>query len=173
MIAPASLFGFPLPSSDPKFLVLVSVHVALGPPAVIAGALAMLSTKGRGRHSKAGTVYFWSLAGLFVTMSMLAFLRWSQDYHLFLLGALSFGAAMLGRYAIHQSWVRMHLACMATSYIVMLIAFYVDNGKNLPIWKDLPAWTYWFLPLAVGVPLTVRYLVQLPYFSLPSRSGPA
>jgi len=27
---------------------------------------------------------------------------------------------------------------MSLSYVLMLIAFYVDNGKQLPIWKDLP-----------------------------------
>ncbi len=33
----------------------------------------------------------------------------------------------------------------------MLTAFYVDNGKSLPLWQDLPATlTYWLLPSAVG-----------------------
>jgi hypothetical protein len=32
---------------------------------------------------------------------------------------------------------------MSLSYVLMLIAFYVDNGKQLPIWKDLPHVTYW------------------------------
>jgi hypothetical protein len=27
---------------------------------------------------------------------------------------------------------------MGLSYILMLIAFYVDNGKQLPLWKDQP-----------------------------------
>jgi hypothetical protein len=30
---------------------------------------------------------------------------------------------------------------MSLSYVVMLIAFYVDNGKQLPVWKDLPHFT--------------------------------
>ena len=39
---------------------------------------------------------------------------------------------------------------MGTSYVLLLVAFYVDNGKQLPIWKDLPHFTYWLLPIAAG-----------------------
>jgi hypothetical protein len=31
---------------------------------------------------------------------------------------------------------------MGLSYILMLIAFYVDNGKQLPLWKNLPHFMY-------------------------------
>jgi hypothetical protein len=49
---------------------------------------------------------------------------------------------------------------MGLSYVLMLIAFYVDNGKQLPpLWKDLPHVTYWLLPLAIGIPLIVRALL--------------
>jgi hypothetical protein len=44
----------------------------------------------------------------------------------------------------------------------MLIAFYVDNGKQLPLWKDMPHFTYWLLPLLVGLPLVVRALLRHP-----------
>jgi hypothetical protein len=47
---------------------------------------------------------------------------------------------------------------MGLSYILMLTAFYVDNGKNLPVWRDLPHIAYWVLPGAVGVPLIVSAL---------------
>lgn len=48
---------------------------------------------------------------------------------------------------------------MSLSYVLMLIAFHVDNGKRLPVWKDLPHFTYWFLPLAVATPLIVCVLL--------------
>jgi hypothetical protein len=51
---------------------------------------------------------------------------------------------------------------MGLSYVLMLIAFYVDNGKQLPLWKDLPDFTYWLVPLAVGVPLIVSALLRHP-----------
>ena len=106
-------------------------------------------------------MYYWSLAALFATASVLAAMRWAEDYHLFILGALSFGAASVGRIARRQLWPRwidFHVSGMGLSYILMLTAFYVDNGKNLPVWRDLPYIAYWVLPGAVGVPLIVNAL---------------
>jgi hypothetical protein len=37
-----------------------------------------------------------------------------------------------------------------------------DYGKQLPVWKELPHFTYWLLPLAVGIPLIVRALLCHP-----------
>jgi hypothetical protein len=37
----------------------------------------------------------------------------------------------------------------------MLTAFYVDNGKALPLWKELPHFAFWIIPTAVGVPLVI------------------
>ena len=54
------------------------------------------------------------------------------------------------------------IAGMGLSYVLLLIAFYVDNGKQLPLWKDLPHFTYWLLPLAAGVPLIIRALLRHP-----------
>jgi hypothetical protein len=93
------LLGIPIPSTDPAFLAIIGIHVLFGLAAVITGAGAMLSNKGRGRHSRFGTVYFWCLFGVFATMSALSFIWWAADYHLFVLGALSFAAANFGRTA--------------------------------------------------------------------------
>jgi hypothetical protein len=49
---------------------------------------------------------------------------------------------------------------MGTSYILLLIAFYVDNGKSLPLWKELPSLR--LLPAVVGLPLIVRALLVHP-----------
>jgi hypothetical protein len=51
---------------------------------------------------------------------------------------------------------------MGVSYILMLTAFYVDNGKNLPLWKELPEIAFWFLPSVVGVPILVYALFRHP-----------
>jgi hypothetical protein len=76
------VLGIPIPSTDPIFLGIVGVHIVFGLAAVITGAVAMLSQKGRGRHSNFGTNYFGSLSGVFVTMSALSFMRWAENYHL-------------------------------------------------------------------------------------------
>lgn len=167
-----TVLGIPLPSSDPLFLGIVGIHIALGLSAVCTGLIAMLSGKGRGRHSNLGTIYFWSLAGLFVTSSTLSLLRWSEDYHLFVLGTVSFGAGYLGRFAIRRGSPRLHLTGMASSYIVMLTAFYVDNGRSLPIWRDLPHIAYWIVPGAIGLPLAAYYLFRLPRITPPGESTP-
>jgi hypothetical protein len=51
---------------------------------------------------------------------------------------------------------------MGVSYIVLLPAFYVDNGKSLPLWRDLPTIAYWLLPGAVGAPLLLNALFRHP-----------
>jgi hypothetical protein len=38
----------------------------------------------------------------------------------------------------------------------------VDNGKNLPLWKELPEIAFWFLPSAIGVPLILNALFRHP-----------
>jgi hypothetical protein len=44
----------------------------------------------------------------------------------------------------------------------MLTAFYVDNGKNFPLWRELPQWVFWVLPGAIGMPIIVRALLRHP-----------
>jgi hypothetical protein len=61
---------------------------------------------------------------------------------------------------------------MASSYIVMLTAFYVDNGRNLPIWRDLPHIAYWIVPSAIGLPLAAYYLFRLPRIIPPGERTP-
>jgi uncharacterized membrane protein len=159
------VLGIPIPSTDPLFLSIVGVHVLFGIAAVISGAAAMLTRKGRGRHSSFGTIYFWFLAGLFVTMSALSFMRWAENFHLFTLGLLSFASACFGRIAARRRWrqrLRLHLSFMGASYIFMITAFYVDNGKNLPLWRELPQIAFWILPAAIGVPLISYALLRHP-----------
>jgi hypothetical protein len=51
---------------------------------------------------------------------------------------------------------------MGLSYVLLLTAFYVDNGKNLLLWKELPPIAYWLAPGAVGIPLIVYALLRHP-----------
>jgi len=162
--------GIEVPSTHPAFLAVVAIHVLLGLACVVTGAVAMLSQKRAGRHPRYGTIYFWCLAGVFLTAGGLAAVRWAQDYHLFILGALSFAAACFGREARRRrwrGWVRLHISGMGTSYVLLLIAFYVDNGKSLPLWRELPPVAYWLLPAAVGIPLIVRALLWHPLVGHP------
>jgi hypothetical protein len=161
-----SALGIEIPSSDPIFLAMVlGGHIPVALACVIGGAAAMLSKKRRGRHSAFGTVYFWCLLLLFVSATFLSILRWAEDDHLFALGTVSFASALFGRTALRQRWphwTELHITGMGLSYVFMLVAFYVDNGKQLPLWRDFPRFTYWLLPLAVGLPIIIAALVWHP-----------
>jgi uncharacterized membrane protein len=154
--------GIEIPSVSPVFLTVVAIHVLLGIACVITGFIAMLSEKRRGRHPQFGTIYYWCLSALFATATFLSVMRWAQDYHLFILGVLSFTAAFLGRTARRRGSIRFHITGMGLSYILLLTAFYVDNGHSLPLWKELPPIAYWLVPGAVGIPIIIWALIRHP-----------
>jgi hypothetical protein len=159
------VFGVPVPSVDPLFLAVVRFHILVGIGCVAAGVIAMLSHKRRGCHSAFGTVYYGCLAVVVATATGLSVVRWAENYHLFFLGALSLIAATVARTALRQrwrNWARLHITGMGLSYILMLTAFYVDNGKNLPLWRELPQIAFWLLPALLGLPLIVHALLKHP-----------
>ena len=112
---PLIVGGIPLPSDSTLFLALIAIHVLAGLTCVVAGAVAMLSPKLRGRHPSAGGIYYWALAAVAATMAVLAISRWSEDWPLFVLGALSFACATFGRSArrrLWPNWARLHVTGM-------------------------------------------------------------
>jgi hypothetical protein len=152
------VLGIPIPSSSPVFLTIVAVHVAAGLVCTVAGIVAMWAVKGPGRHPSAGTIYYRSLIVVFLTMTALSVLRWPHNTHLFVLGILSFGAGVVGRRArrrLWRRWLPVHITGIAVSYILLLTAFYVDNGPNLPLWRSLSPLAFWVLPSLVGLPLLI------------------
>jgi hypothetical protein len=135
---------------------LVLIHVPAGVIAVVAGAAAMIAVKGGRAHRRWGLTYLSVLAVVGLSGIGLAITRWPRFPHLIALGV---SAALLaaGGYATRfRRSPAIHLICMSTSYVVMLTAFYVDNGPKLPLWRLLPPVTFWFLPSLVALPLLVR-----------------
>ena len=154
-----------VPSTDPVFLAIVAIHIAAGLICVVVGAIGMLSPKRPGRHPLVGTIYYWCLSAVCVSATALSVARWVDDYHLFILGVLSFATAALGRTARRRcwpEWVKIHITSMCLSYILLLTAFYVDNGRNLPLWRELPQWAFWILPSVIGGPIIVYTLLRHP-----------
>jgi|ERR1041385_5952764 hypothetical protein len=157
------VLGIPIPSSSPLFLSIIAVHVVAGIVCTLAGIVAMLAPKRDGRHPSAGTLYFRSLVVVSASMAALSVLRWPANTHLLVLGVVSFGAGLLGRTARRRrwpGWLSAHVAGMGVSYIVLLTAFYVDNGPHLPIWRSLPAWVHWLFPSIVGLPILIWALTR-------------
>ena len=162
---PVVIQGFEIPSDNSFFLTILAIHVLAAFTCVVSGVIAMLSEKQFGRHPKAGTIYFWSLLIVFMTATMMAILRWKEDYYLFILGFFAFTSALIGRRARRKLWVKwsiIHITAMGISYIFLLIAFYMDNGRFLPFWKNLSPVVYWLLPPLVGVPIIARTLLRHP-----------
>lgn len=143
------------------FLALLVVHIGAGLIAVVTGAVAILSPKRKGRHPDYGTIYCGALVMVFATTSGLAALRWSADGYLFVLGAAAFVAGSAG-YAARRvrwpGWLAFHISGMGLSYVVLLTAFWVDNGPRLPVWNHLPAIAFWVLPSLIGIPIIVAAL---------------
>ncbi len=168
-----TIAGIAIPSTSPWFLATVGLHIVMGLACVVGGAGAMLSAKRRGGHSNFGTIYFWCLFVVFISATMLAVVRWAEDDVLFVLGALAFAAAYIGRRAARRGglgWASIHVTGMGLSYILLLTAFYVDNGKSLPVWRDLPTITYWLAPSVVGLPLMLWALLRHPVVAVSRRS---
>ncbi len=140
---------------------IVTVHIGCGIVAVVCGAAAMLTRKGSRRHRRWGRLHLITLSGLGITAPVLAAVDWGHRWHLAVLGLLALGAAGAGFVAVRlasPARLATHMTGMGTAYIVMLTAFYVDNGPRLPLWDRLPALALWLLPAAVGAPVLVRAL---------------
>lgn len=176
-VAAADVLGVEVPDTRPVFLAVLGVHVAAGIVAVLAGLIAARTGKRAGRHPRAGRVYLGALGVLAGTAAGLAALSWPDDVHLLVLGAGA-GAAGLGGYVARRrrrpGWARRHIIGMGGSYVVLLTAFYVDNGPQLPLWQLLPAWTFWVLPTAGGalvIAAALRRYRTLGQLTLPA-AGP-
>jgi uncharacterized membrane protein len=159
------LFGIPVPSTDPVFLALVVVHIAISLVAVISGLFAMLSEKTSTLHRANGRVYFWSISISSVTVLILSFKRWPHNIHLLTIGILTFGLAFLGRKLARvkpSGWTRLHTICMGLSYVLLLTGCYVDNGRNLPFWRMFPMWFFYVFPSIIGIPIIFRVLMTHP-----------
>jgi hypothetical protein len=162
MVTAARILGDQVGSTAPLFLPFLAVHVLAGLTAVVTGAVAALARKSSPRHIRAGRWYYRAITLLFATATVLAALRWRQDYYLFIIGAVAFTAATIGYQ--HRRRQRPgdtgHIIGMGTAYLAMLTAFYVDNGPHLPLWDRLPTLTFWLLPSAIGAPIIARAVTR-------------
>ena len=162
MLTASRILGTEVGSTAPVFLAFLAIHVLGGITAVASGAVAAIARKGSPRHIRAGRRYYRAITVVFITATILAAMRWRQDYYLFILGATAFAAATIGyqHRRRHRPGDTGHIAGMGAAYVVMLTAFYVDNGPHLPLWDRLPPLTFWLLPSAIGAPITVRAIIR-------------
>jgi hypothetical protein len=158
MMVAARTIGDQVGSTAPIFLAFLAVHITGGLTAVIAGAIAALTRKGSRPHVRAGRWFYTAITIVFVTATALTIMRWRQDYHLLIIGAVAFAAATIGylHRRRHRPGDTGHIFGMGVGYVALLTAFYVDNGPHLPLWDHLPPLTFWFLPSVIGLPIIIR-----------------
>lgn len=159
--AVTDVLGIEIPSTSPLFLAIVGVHVVVGIAAVSFGAVAIFSKKRRGQHSCFGVYYYWAVVWTVASAGVLTAMRFDDNLDVMALGLPCLAAALLGRRALQQrwrSWVPLHITLMGFSYILLLTAFYVENGEDLPLWDRLPAVAYWLVPSAIGIPIILLAL---------------
>jgi uncharacterized membrane protein len=142
--------------------ILVAAHVSAGMAAVVSGAATMCVGKGSDAHRRGGRIYVAALAVVCLSGIGLAITRWPRFPHLFALAVLAAALAATGYAARRRPRPAAHLLGMTTSYVVMLTAFYVDNGPNLPLWRHLPDAAFWVLPAALGAPILIHALLRHP-----------
>jgi hypothetical protein len=162
MLTAGRVLGTEVGSTAPVFLAFLAIHVLSGLTAVASGAIAAIARKGSPRHIRAGRWYYGAITVVFVTATILAAMRWRQDYDLFILGAAAFTAATIGyqHRRRHRPGDTGHIVGMGAAYVVMLTAFYVDNGPHLPLWDRLPTLAFWLLPSAIGLPVIARAVTR-------------
>jgi hypothetical protein len=174
MVTAARIFGDQVGSTAPVFLAFLAVHVLAGLTAVVTGAVAALARKGSPRHIRAGRWYYRAITVIFATATVLAVMRWRQDYYLFIIGAVAFTAATIGyqHRRRHRPGDTGHIAGMGIAYVAMLTAFYVDNGPHLPLWDRLPVFMFWLLPTAIGAPIIARAIIHAWTRHAPLQNAP-
>jgi hypothetical protein len=160
----AHLTGIPgLPQSGfftgPVLLLLV-LHILAGMTAVLTGVLAAAAPKRAGPHPLAGKAYLSALLVLAAAGLVLAGVRGRADLPLAVLGLLAAGVGLYGRSQAPSrgNHVRRHIVAMGGSFVLILTAFYVDNGPLLPLWQHLPTVVFWLGPSFAGAPIVVRAL---------------
>jgi hypothetical protein len=162
MATAVRVFGHQVGSGGPVFLAFLAVHVLAGLTAVATGAAAALVRKGSPRHIRAGRWFYRAITVVFITATALAAMRWRQDYYLFIIGAVAFGAATAGyqHRRRHRPGDTGHIVGMGAAYVAMLTAFYVDNGPRLPLLGHLPVLAFWLVPSAIGAPVIARAVMR-------------
>lgn len=171
-MAAIDIGGIEVPDSRPVFLAALALHVLAGLVSVISGARAALARKRPGWHPRAGRVFLAGITGIFLTATVMSALRWREDRHLFVIASIAFALAVTGFTARRREWPRWmlwHGAAMGGAYVTLLTGFYVDNGPQLPPIDRLPHWTYWVVPIAVGIPVILAALVHNRVFSRSAR----
>jgi uncharacterized membrane protein YeaQ/YmgE (transglycosylase-associated protein family) len=148
---------------------VLALHIASGSAGLLLGPLAMTAPKRRGRHTRAGGAYHWTMLVVCLSAGTLAVLDWGRIWWFLPIAAFSYANALLGYLAVKirwPGWLRQHIAGMGGSYIALITALLVVNvGTQLPI--------AWFLPTILGAPIIAWTLNEVDRGRRPKRASSA
>ena len=83
------------------YQIVLSIHILCGGTALISGLIPMFSKKGSRLHVISGWIYFWAMFGVFVTTSIMFYLKQTDGLlFLMLIGILSFYLTLSGVRAV-------------------------------------------------------------------------
>jgi hypothetical protein len=107
-------------------------------------------------------IYLFAIATIAVTAAVLVSTRGPHFTFLLAFAALAVTLAF-GGYFMRRVNQGLHIAGIGLSYVVMVTAFYVDNGPKLPFWDQFPDIVFWIGPAAIGVPIIIRAMWRRGY----------
>src|SRR3954462_381649 len=136
---------------------VLAIHIAAGSFGLILGPVAMLAPKRRGRHTRAGGIYHWTMLTVCLSAVALAIVDWSRAWWFVPIAAFSYANALRGYVAVRRKrpgWLPRHIGGMGGSYIALVTALLVVNA-------GVAAWWAWSLPSIVGTVLIRRTTLRL------------
>jgi hypothetical protein len=132
------------------------LHIVCGAAAMALGGLALWATARRHPSADALAVaYLWAVLATCATATVLALLDWSRLWWIIPLAVVSSLLALAGYAALRRGgprWVSAH--GLGGSYIALVTALLVVTAGDISIPAEIVAW---IVPIAIGVPLIVRF----------------
>ena len=132
--------------------ILLSTHILAGTIALFCAGMALLSEKGKKIHVTSGRIYFWSMAGIFLTAIPMSII--SSNTFLFLIAIFSFYLAFAGmRFAKNRKGIATTIDWIAVSLMILsglgmwalaITYFISDNSQYITLL------VFGFIALALG-----------------------
>ena len=132
------------------FVPVRAIHIVFGAVALFIAPLAMVTVKGGLWHRRWGKLYFWAMAGVAVTATVMCWLR--TGLFLFLIAILSFYLALSGYRVLRQKnpqnkpdWIDWSItAVMILAGVGMIVLGALSENSRRPDGEDC-FWIDWSL----------------------------
>ena len=132
--------------------ILLSTQILAGTIALFCAGLALLSEKGKKIHVTSGRIYFWSMAGIFLTAIPMSIIN--SNTFLFLIAIFSFYLAFAGmRFAKNRKGIATTIDWIAVSLMILsglgmwalAITYFINNNSQY-----ITLLVFGFIALALG-----------------------